>query len=57
MSKTTDSISSDKITKVSIGSATFYNDKKGSPVPLLSTKTPPKLYDVFHSIIFRARNQ
>ena len=45
MSKTTDNIGSEKINKVSIGSSTFYNDKKNPSVPR-HNKTPPKLYDV-----------
>jgi hypothetical protein len=47
MSKTTDSITSEKTTKVSVGSATFYNEKKNSPAPMRPTKTPPKFLEVF----------
>lgn len=46
MSKTTDSINSEKSTKMPVGSATFYNDKKASPIPMRPTKTPPKFYEV-----------
>jgi|JI6StandDraft_1071083.scaffolds.fasta_scaffold39524_3 hypothetical protein len=46
MSKTTDSINSEKMAKMPVGSATFYNEKKSSPAPLRPTKTPPKFYEV-----------